>query len=73
VYGAPVPGYQRFTLLRSCTPVSGFAVFGALGFRQALLLLDQLLQLGMRSLDDQLVLQTIVYNHATYVSAASRS
>jgi len=56
VYGAPVPVYPAFYFAAvPVSPVSGFAVFGAVGFSSALLLLGiQLLQLGMRSLDDQI-------------------
>jgi hypothetical protein len=72
VYGAPVPVYPSFFLAAvPVAPVSGFAVFGAVGFSSGVFVGGfSSYSWGCTHWTTNWSSNTIVYNHATYVSGS---
>lgn len=70
VYGAPVPVYPAFYFAAlPVAPVSGFAVFGAVGFSSRVVVAGfNSYGWGYAHWTTSWSSHTIVYNHATYVS-----
>src|SRR6266850_2451097 len=72
VYGAPVPVYPAFYFAAvPVAPVSGFAVFGAVGFSSGVVVARfNAYGWGCTHWTTNWSSNTIVYNHATYVSGS---